>query len=191
MVIRKKSGGNRSQLRWAAKVSMKGWIFSKLTWVHRTFQQEILVVFHPKVPQQFGSKAAAWWLDHTPLKMNGWNIIMEVDGSDQFPFQMGDGCRFQPLIFQGVLRCWMLFFRLSLDSELSLHPHFDEELHGLGGVFFGVCMDYRAPEDSVSEMCVFRSWWFDTLRLLAATSVSQEHLDCDIDCFPFWEWMLC
>ena len=28
---------------------------------------------------------------------------MEVDGSDHFPFQMGDGCRFQPLIFQGVV----------------------------------------------------------------------------------------
>ena len=39
----------------------------------------------------------------------------------------------------------------------------------------------RAPEDSVSEMYVFRSWWFDTLRLL----VSQDHLDCDIDGFPF------
>ena len=45
------------------------------------------------------------------------------------------------------------FFWLSLDSELFLHPHFDEELYGLGGVFFGVCIDYRAPEDSVSEMC--------------------------------------
>ena len=38
----------------------------------------------------------------TPLKINGWNIIMEVwFRSFSFLF-MGDGCRFQPLIFQGV-----------------------------------------------------------------------------------------
>ena len=27
---------------------------------------------------------------------------MEVDGSDDFPLQLGDGCRFQPLIFSRV-----------------------------------------------------------------------------------------
>ena len=31
-----------------------------------------------------------------------WNIIPWRFGSDHFPFQMGDGCRFQPLIFRGV-----------------------------------------------------------------------------------------
>ena len=30
-----------------------------------------------------------------------WNIIPWRFGSDHFPFKMGDGCRFQPLIFQG------------------------------------------------------------------------------------------
>ena len=36
----------------------------------------------------------------TPLKIN----MEHSDGGleDHFPFEMGDGCRFQPLIFQGV-----------------------------------------------------------------------------------------
>ena len=40
----------------------------------------------------------------TPLKINGWNIIiMEVwFRSCSFLF-MGDGCRFQPLIFAGCI----------------------------------------------------------------------------------------
>ena len=40
----------------------------------------------------------------TPRKFNGWNIIPWRFGSDHFPFsKLGDGCRFQPLIFQGVV----------------------------------------------------------------------------------------
>ena len=27
---------------------------------------------------------------YTPWKINGWNSKMEVDGSDDFPFQLGD-----------------------------------------------------------------------------------------------------
>jgi len=38
----------------------------------------------------------------TPLKINGWNMSSWRFGSDHLPFQMGDGCRFQPLIFQGL-----------------------------------------------------------------------------------------
>ena len=51
-----------------------------------------------------------------PWKINGWNIIsLEVWWKDHFSFQfMGDGCRFQPLIFQGdTSHCaffsWKLF----------------------------------------------------------------------------------
>ena len=41
--------------------------------------------------------------NYTPLKINGWNMSSWRFGSDDFPFQiMGDGCRFQPFIFQGV-----------------------------------------------------------------------------------------
>ena len=34
-------------------------------------------------------REAVEWL-RTPWKINGWNTNMEVDGSDDFPFQMGD-----------------------------------------------------------------------------------------------------
>ena len=36
---------------------------------------------------------------NTPLKINGWNMSSWRFGSDHFPFEVGDGCRFQPLIF--------------------------------------------------------------------------------------------
>ena len=41
---------------------------------------------------------------HSPWKINHWTILPWRFGSDHFPLnKMGDGCRFQPLIFQGVV----------------------------------------------------------------------------------------
>ena len=61
----------------------------------------------------------------TPLKINGWNIIMEVCfRSCSFLF-MGDVCRFQPLIFQGVWR-WSICQHPRLDrssvEQWPIHP---------------------------------------------------------------------
>ena len=47
-----------------------------------------------------GINQNSWTVKATPRKINGWNIIPWRFGSDDFPFQMGDGCRFQPLIFR-------------------------------------------------------------------------------------------
>ena len=42
-------------------------------------------------------------IPNTPLKINGWNIVLVEVWFRSFSFLfMGDGCRFQPLIFQGV-----------------------------------------------------------------------------------------
>ena len=42
-------------------------------------------------------------IPNTPLKINGWNIVLMEVWFRSFSFLfMGDGCRFQPLIFQGV-----------------------------------------------------------------------------------------
>ena len=50
-----------------------------------------------------GVRKPLWWPEVTPWKINGWNIIIGVwFRSFSFLF-MGDGCRFQPFIFQGVL----------------------------------------------------------------------------------------
>ena len=35
-----------------------------------------------------------------------WNMSSWRFGSDDFPFQLGDGCRFQPFIFQGKNHFW-------------------------------------------------------------------------------------
>ena len=40
---------------------------------------------------------------YTPLKMNGWNMNHGGLETDNFPFFSWVICRFQPLIFQGVL----------------------------------------------------------------------------------------
>ena len=40
-----------------------------------------------------------------PVEIDGWNTIMEVDASDDVPFQMGDFSVNQPLNFQGCNLC--------------------------------------------------------------------------------------
>ena len=53
----------------------------------------------------------------TPMKINGWNIVMEVDGSDHFPFLSSVICRFHvskfgSFLFPGspIFRCHQLVF---------------------------------------------------------------------------------
>ena len=72
------------------------------------------------------SLIVCWCLVTTPLKINGWYIIMEVCfRSCSFLF-MGDGCRFlSPLIFQGV-RKWSICQHPRLDrssvEQSPIHP---------------------------------------------------------------------
>ena len=63
-------------------------------------------------------------IPNTPLKINGWNIVlMEVWFRSLSFLFMGDGCRFQPLIFQGV-HPDTLHFLCCFRVKISWPPHF-------------------------------------------------------------------
>ena len=51
--------------------------------------------------------------DYTPEDYS-WRFV-----SDHFPFQMGDGCRFQPLIFQGVFEDTLIEYTLDIQESLA------------------------------------------------------------------------
>ena len=76
-----------------------------------SFSDSIFVRIHPGI---------------TAGNMSSWRF-----GSDHFPFQMGDGCRFQPLIFRGdfqlvdskIQPIWRLFCPKSI---WILFPRFDQ-----------------------------------------------------------------
>ena len=72
------------------------WIFHKLIKQPREadVQPTVSVTPHGHLLPSLASarelrREAVEWL-RTPWKINGWNTNMEVDGSDDFPFQMGD-----------------------------------------------------------------------------------------------------
>ena len=117
--------------------------------------------------------------------MSSWRF-----GSDHFPFQMGDGCRFQPFIFQGVYT--LPLKKLTTAASFSFSPEIFPCLkrckifHFFGAFYFGQAL--RCFEADVSFMECINKGSHHLNKLMATRLGIWINLRFQGAPWYFWVW---